>query len=248
MKEVREIAGFAVPFAAGTAAAVYTGISSGNYLACSLIIAGTAILWGILLLPERKKWPNALVRTIIIILALHTGALCGIRGNETSVSNFSSSGLASIALKCGKSLENTADAIPFRNRQTNTFVKAILTGEKNGMPKDVTEAFRDSGASHILALSGLHLGVIYMFICRLLSLSGFSPAAIRIRSMITIVICGFYTLATGAGPSLVRAFLFIVLNEIARLSGRLQNTGHTLMTAIILQLCISPSSIRSVGI
>ena len=243
----REIAGFALPFAAGTAAAIYTGISSDNFFICSFIVSCTAILWVMLILPERKKWSSRIVRTIIISLALYTGALCGIRANETPVSDFPVSRLTAAAMNYGESLEKAADSIPFSNRQTNAFVKAVLTGERNGMPKDVTEAFRDSGASHILALSGLHLGLIYMMIYRLLSFLGFSQAAGRFRSMITVLICAFYTLATGAGPSLVRAFLFIILNESARLSGRSRSIEHILMTALTLQLCISPSSIRSVG-
>ena len=243
----REIAGFAIPFAVGTAAAVYTGISSGNIFAFSLIIAGTAIPWMLLMSPARKKWSSTLVRCIIASIALGSGALCGMRENETFISDLPDKRLSSSVLNYGETLEKAAESIPFRDRQTNAFVKAVLTGERNGMSDEVTESFRDSGASHILALSGLHLGVIYMMICRLLSFIGFSPTALRFRSMATVFLCGFYTLATGAGPSLVRAFIFIALNEIARLSGRLRSTGYILMSALIIQLCISPSSVRFAG-
>lgn len=243
----REIAGFALPFAAGTAAAVYAWTSCGNIFSASAILTGTAIVWILLLLPERKKWPPAIIHAVIALLAAGTGALCGIRACETSVSNHEEGSITAFAGQYGEVMKNAADSIPFDDKRTNSFVKAVLTGERKGMSREVTEAFRESGASHILALSGLHLGVIYMMISRLMSVIGSGIRAGRFKSFLTIMLCGFYTLATGAGPSLVRAFLFITINETARHTGRIRSTGNTLMAALIIHLCISPSDIRSVG-
>ena len=243
----RESAGFALPFAAGTAATVYAWASSGSVYLSLFILSGTAFTWLMLLLPERKRWKDAAVRTIIAALAAFTGALCGTMASETSVSDNGNGMLAEAAGHYGCMLESAADRIPFEDKRTNAFVKAVLTGERNGISAEVTEAFRESGASHILALSGLHLGVIYMMIGRLLGFLGAGLTAVRIRSLLTVGLCGFYTLATGAGPSLVRAFLFIFLNETARLTGRHRSTGQTLMAALVIHLCVSPEDISSVG-
>ena len=240
----RETAGFALPFAAGTAAAVYAGTSSGGIF--THIFTTTALTFILyLMVSERHHSVSALTqRVIIMAAALAAGTLSGLISNEISVSSYVTRGFFE---NIGTSLEAGADGIPFCDTQTNEFIKAILTGERKGMSQEVTDMFRKSGASHILALTGLHRGVIYMMISRALSLIGFSPRALRIRSAVTVLLCGTYTLATGAGPSIVRAYLFIVLNEAALLSGRYRSTGNVLLAALVLQSCISPAAIRSVG-
>ena len=240
----RETAGFALPFAAGIAVAVYIAAASSSifiHISSALTLAALTCILACrrhIPLNENNTW------TIIIAAATVTGLICGLTANEISVSSHDN---LSLFARLGASLETAADNIPFSRQQTNAFLKAVLTGERSGMSPEITEAFRKSGASHILALSGLHLGVIYLMISRLLSLAGFSRMAVWVRSILTIFICGIYTLATGASPSIVRAFIFIALNESASLAGRYRSTGNILLTALVIQLCISPASIRSVG-
>ena len=108
--------------------------------------------------------------------------------------------------------------------------------------------FRSSGAAHLLALSGLHLGVIYLILSRLLSPLGNSRAARALRSAVTVGLCGIYTLATGAGPSIVRAFLFISTGECAKLLRMRRITpAGTLSLALTVQLALRPGLISSAG-
>jgi competence protein ComEC len=67
------------------------------------------------------------------------------------------------------------------------------------------------------------------------------------RSVIAVCTCGFYTLATGAGASIVRAFIFILIGECARLSGRHAGLRKVMMAALLIHLAIMPSSIKAVG-
>ena len=144
-------------------------------------------------------------------------------------------------------MQDAIDRLPFRDDRCNALAKALVTGEKADIPESVISAFSSSGASHILALSGLHLGIMYGIINRLFSIFGNHHRIWIPRSAVIILMCGFYTLATGAGPSIVRSFLFILLAESARLSHRHASTGQLLFAAIIIQLTISPQSVRSAG-
>ena len=76
---------------------------------------------------------------------------------------------------------------------------------------------------------------------------GNSKPSQAIRSFTLVSICGFYMLATGAGASIVRAFIFIVIGECIRLSGRQSTLKNTMMTALIIHLAIMPSAIKEVG-
>lgn len=145
-------------------------------------------------------------------------------------------------------ISKALDHIPFSSEKTSELLKALLTGRKEGLDSSTVTAFRSSGASHILALSGLHLGVLYIVISKPLAILGNTVPAYRIRCCSTILISGIYVLATGAGPSIVRAFLFILLNEISKLHPERKKDGILVFwTAITVQAVLDPPVIRSVS-
>ena len=138
--------------------------------------------------------------------------------------------------------------LQFPHPRTGALLRALLTGKRDQLDRETTAAFRKAGASHILALSGLHLGIIYLIISRLLFFLGNSRRASIAKSVITVSLCGVYTAATGAGPSIVRAFIFITLTEIGRnCPGRRKTGANVWCAALLLQLCAKPSVISSTG-
>ncbi len=251
MTAEREFAGFVLPFAAGIFIAAGLGIIRYSYLpaACtaSFMMTATAVLT--MLHPSRSAWNSALVpmeSALIAASGLCVGMFMGFSseimdiGPEESAIGLWASGF-------GHGLGNFIDRIPFENGNTNAVIKALITGERNDIPPAVTAAFRDSGAAHILSLSGFHLGIVYGIVKYSLSILGNRRKAVVARSVAVVTLCGFYTLATGAGPSIVRAFLFILLGEAARLTHRLRSTASLLLSALLIQLALSPSSISSVS-
>ncbi len=139
------------------------------------------------------------------------------------------------------------EGLPFEDRESNAFLTAILTGDRRLLSAETKAAFRGSGASHILALSGMHLGIICSLLGGILKIIGNSPIAKAIKGLTIILFSGIYTLATGACESLVRAFLFILIKEGCRLTGRKPKGMRVLCCALIIQLTITPLAIDSVG-
>lgn len=139
------------------------------------------------------------------------------------------------------------DGIPFPSEGTAPLLKALLTGDRSGLSQDTVRVFRESGGAHLLALSGLHIGILYLLLTRLLWPLGNSPRARRIRYALIVLAAGLFTLMTGASPSIVRAFLFIFLNETARIACRPRGPLRILSTALLIQLVITPSAITSTG-
>jgi competence protein ComEC len=156
-------------------------------------------------------------------------------------------GFIAACRQIGTSLQTMIDSIQFSSEDTSALIKALLTGERSGLSAEIESAFRDSGASHILALSGLHLGIIYGALSKLLSILGNNRPMRISRSILIVSICGIYTLATGAGDSLVRSLIFITLRELAKATSRYHGLGQILLASLIIQLIISPLSIKSVG-
>lgn len=244
MKVERETAGFALPFTAGVLLAAYYGL----YSIHTFSPAGALLILCIIALlhPSRRSLPPYIIRIIIGTAALSAGITCGFTSLHISA-GATGSQPGFIAEGFGARMQEAIDRIPFKDIRCNAVAKALLTGERCDIPKDIAAAFRDSGGAHILALSGLHLGIIYSIITHSLSIFSNHRRLWIPRSVIVISSCGFYTLATGAGPSIVRAFLFICLNETGRLCHRHRSTGQLLFSALILQLTYAPLSVLSAG-
>lgn len=139
------------------------------------------------------------------------------------------------------------EEMPFADSGNNALAKALILGDRSSLPKEVISAFRNAGAAHLLALSGMHLGVLYLIANRILSLAGNTPVLRKIRNVTVIALTGAYTLLCGSGPSLVRAWLFIALNESGKLLGRPQPPQQTYCAALTLHLLIRPGSIMETG-
>lgn len=180
----------------------------------------------------------------ILLLFLTAGVFCAATSTLTSLG-----AVAGKPLFAGLAADfrSMISSIPFPHEGTAPLVNALLTGDRSSLDSSVMKSFRDSGASHILALSGLHLGIIYGILLKVTSIFGKHPTVKAVRSLIIILLCGIYTLATGASPSLVRAFLFILVNETARLTHRSNNPLRVYCAALFIQTAINPQVISSTG-
>lgn len=180
----------------------------------------------------------------ILLLFLTAGVFCAATSTLTSLG-----AVAGKPLFAGLAADfrSMISSIPFPHEGTAPLVNALLTGDRSSLDSSVMNSFRDSGASHILALSGLHLGIIYGILLKVTSIFGKHPTVKAVKSLIIISLCGIYTLATGASPSLVRAFLFILVNETARLTHRSNNPLRVYCAALFIQTAINPQVISSTG-
>lgn len=260
MNEARDIVGISVPFAAGVATgAVLCPFLSGGLPIITdsillILICSTTLLVRFGKLSDRSG--KRLVslsnhrgqRIVFAGIFLLTGIFSSLSYSIASgIPEYDSGIVSTAAAKAVGHLRATIDAIPYPSETTGPLVKALLTGDKSDLPKEITGIFRDSGASHILALSGLHLGVLYLLLTRLTSPLGNSPKARKSRCSLIIVAALFYSIMTGATPSIIRAFLFITINETARLLGRKREPVRVLLAALTVQLALKPDVISSVG-
>jgi len=230
MIEERDIVETSLALVAGAA---FAAVSGRSFPGISLV-SSFLTLW---LLASRKS-PFDRIWTVLLWLQL--GYFC--------FSSYRLSG-ASFASPLSISwLSKRIDSIPFAGGATAPLLKALLTGEKGSLDRATITAFRESGASHVLALSGLHLGIIYGTVAKLLSLAGRSRMAYRVRAGVCVTLCGLYALSTGAAPSIVRAFLFIVIGETGRLcTWRKVSPIRTWCLALSVQTVLCPAVILSLG-
>lgn len=241
------LAGFEPFFAVGVFAAASTSMAiSQIHNAASAVLTVTVGLV-LLLIRTQDRIPLKTSGILIAATALAAGLFCGLNGKILYHATGNERGLVTALQAAGETFQASIDAIRFTDRDVNALLKALLSGNRADLPYRVTEAFRDSGASHILALSGLHLGIIYGIVAKTTSIAGNSPRFRFIRSISNIAICTVYTLATGASASLTRALLFIILREAGMALGRPVTLKDLLRKCLMLHLMLTPSAILDIG-
>ena len=127
---------------------------------------------------------------------------------------------------------------------------AFLIGDRSAIPREVVDAMRDSGLAHLLAISGLNVGLaagILFFGVRLL-LTLIEPAALRLPVKKIGAACAFlgalaYLLVSGAGVPMQRAFIMTGLVLVAVMVDRTALTLRLLAWAAMLVLLLAPESL-----
>lgn len=231
--------------------AVFTaGVVAGTLVSARLAGPLSAALFPLLLLPllfreklrlSPEKWAVGVCWLAFLLLGLFCATSRALPGIEEP------SALQLWALRAADALRARIDALPFKADGTAPLLKAFLTADRSGLEAQTLATFRTSGASHLLALSGLHMGIIYVLFDKLTQPWGGSRTAAIIRFVLFGLGGGFFTLMTGASPSIVRAYLFILIGEILRVSGRPRKPSRVLCLALLVQLVLDPSVIRTVG-
>ena len=122
--------------------------------------------------------------------------------------------------------------------------QALLIGHKGTITTELRANFQKSGAMHVLAVSGLHVGIIYLFISQLLF---FLPNKSLTKSILLILGILSYALLTGASPSVLRAALMFSLLRIGIASKRNINIYNILAASACLLTLWNPLIILNMG-
>lgn len=88
------------------------------------------------------------------------------------------------------------------------FLLGLTIGDRSGIPLEVKDAFVNSGVMHILAVSGLHVGLLVVILLTVVSLVRPAPA---IRTLVLSALLVFYVFLTGSPPSVVRAVIMTIV-------------------------------------
>ena len=132
-------------------------------------------------------------------------------------------------------------------------VGALTLGYKEDLDPEVKHRFQASGAAHVLAVSGLHTGIIYGLIILLFTLGGRIKPMYENRlgrcliSMLVISVMWFYAWLTGMTPSVTRAVLMVTLVEIGRMTYRNSLSVNTIAAAAVLILLARPLDLWSIS-
>lgn len=133
------------------------------------------------------------------------------------------------------------------NEEDRAIANAILLGDKSRLDRKTKEAFRNAGISHTLALSGMHVGIIWGIVCALFSFSGRSYRSRRVALALSISAIMLYAVCTGLSPSVSRACIMISLWKLCELfSGSKDRVGPILVSAMVIAL-FNPTAVENIS-
>lgn len=143
------------------------------------------------------------------------------------------------ALKFYRLFELNADAY--------SFISALTLGYKHDLTNEMQDAFRASGTSHVLAVSGLHVGIIYLIFTSLFSFLGKTGRRSVLMQILIIVALWFYAFLAGLSPSVLRATIMLTIVSIGLAGNKNGFTFNTLAAAALFILIFNPMSLFDVG-
>jgi competence protein ComEC len=138
--------------------------------------------------------------------------------------------------------------------QSGQVLKALLLGDRSGITRDLRAVFNRTGCGHLLAISGLHIGIVAgaaFFLCKHLLLQmpfflwrGWGTRAAALLALLPV---WFYGLLAGPAPSTLRALVMVSLFLAAVIAGRRIEAFNTLALAACVLLLLDPTVLFSIS-
>lgn len=126
------------------------------------------------------------------------------------------------------------------NREANAFLYALLIGNKSYLNRQQKELFRETGTMHLFAVSGLHIGIVYL-------ITSFILRRIIANNLLlvtcTIIVVFGYVLLVGSTPSACRAFIMITLWQSSCFFNKRKNSLSALLWTSALLMINDPEII-----
>jgi competence protein ComEC len=120
---------------------------------------------------------------------------------------------------------------------------AMALGDKSALTKELKEVYAVTGASHVLALSGLHLGIIYTLLSLLIV-----GRRWQMVSQLLIILCIWsFVFLVGISTSVVRSATMLTVYALMSLGNRDKMTVNTLAFTAVVMLVVNPLSLYDVG-
>lgn len=128
-----------------------------------------------------------------------------------------------------------------------SIITAILLGNNETMEAELKASYASAGVSHILCVSGMHVGVIFMILNFLLQPLDYSKTLRLLKAILLMLFIWVYACITGLSPSVTRAatmFSFVTIGGMLR---RNTNIFHSLFASLFILLIINPLLIFETG-
>lgn len=124
---------------------------------------------------------------------------------------------------------------------------ALVLGYDDDIDPDLLQAYSASGTLHVLSVSGMHAGLVYIMLGSMLAFLGQSNKARVIRAVVIVISLALYALLTGFSPPVLRAAVMFSLLAVGQSSTQYTNNYNILAGSCLLMLLYNPFLLADVG-
>lgn len=124
---------------------------------------------------------------------------------------------------------------------------AILLGYDESLPAEVRQGYVAAGSMHILCVSGMHVGIIYMIAGFLLGLLGGGRVMSLLRKLLLLLLMWSYAFIAGLSPSILRSTLMISFVIVGELIQRQGFTMNSIAASAFILLLMDPYNLYAMG-
>lgn len=119
-------------------------------------------------------------------------------------------------------------------------VAALTLGYTDALSPELNDSFAITGASHVLSVSGLHVGIIFVMLGMMLAFLDKKPRTVRLKWMLIILFLWFYAFLTGLSPSVCRSVFMFSTFAVAKIINRKSTTYNNIFLSAFVLLIINP--------
>ena len=124
---------------------------------------------------------------------------------------------------------------------------ALLLGWDEDVDDETLQSFSNAGIAHFLSISGLHLGIIFMFIGYMFFWMGNSLRSRMIRGIVQLAVLWFFAIVTGLSPSIMRAATMFSLITVGEMFFSRASFYNNLASSAFILLMFRPMLLFDVG-
>lgn len=128
-----------------------------------------------------------------------------------------------------------------------SILKALLVGYKTDLDTDIKENFANAGILHLLAVSGLHVGIVLLLFRQLFGFVKSIKHGPLLLTLICLLAIWSFAAITGFSASVIRAAFMFSLFTIGQQLSRGHNSVNSLFISMLVMLCIDPYLLWQVG-
>ncbi len=132
-------------------------------------------------------------------------------------------------------------------REAAALVRAMTVGDRRALSPALRQAYARSGMAHLLAVSGLHAGIVYLFATLLFGWLSLRHGGHRRRNFLVIVLLWLYVAAAGFPPGAVRAAVMCSLLQLGLAFSSPYRAANAWATAALLLLLVRPAWLGDIG-
>lgn len=133
------------------------------------------------------------------------------------------------------------------NKREQGVAEALIIGYRNDLDKELVQTYSNTGVVHIIAISGLHLGMIYLLMLRILSTFKTKRWYNYLKPVLILFVLWTFTLIAGGAPSILRAAVMFSFIVVGQSLNRKTNIYNTLAASAFCLLVYNPFFLWAVG-